>query len=288
MSHAATNWAIQQRGLRPIAKILLWHLADCHNPTMGCFPSQEYLAERCEISRASVNRQLDELESAGMLRREQRVDPTSKRQLATRYFLAFEESFKTQDVVSRVSDCDTENDAPRVSETGGVRVSKSEGSVSQGSETPLTSNGTGNETKKSPQPPSSGGPSFTELWKIWPEAHRGRWDNAEGAFCRLSFGDQAIALSAATLAVRALGRRKGRFPALVRYLRERIFAEFHDGPDIDTDGAFIITPKRPEWGPWLGWLRNKYGQRAVDSTVRTGFFLPERRWPEGYEVRVPA
>ena len=44
MSHAATNWAIQQRGLKPATKIVLWHLCDRFNPDFGCFPTQERLA----------------------------------------------------------------------------------------------------------------------------------------------------------------------------------------------------------------------------------------------------
>jgi DNA-binding transcriptional MocR family regulator len=69
MSHAATNWAIQQRGLKPAAKIVLWHLCDRFNPDYGCFPSQARLAEDCEISRATLNRHLDDLEAAGLIRR---------------------------------------------------------------------------------------------------------------------------------------------------------------------------------------------------------------------------
>ena len=48
MSHAATNWAIQQRGLKPATKIVLWHLCDRHNPDFGCFPTQARLAEDYE------------------------------------------------------------------------------------------------------------------------------------------------------------------------------------------------------------------------------------------------
>ncbi|PKP62913.1 MAG: GntR family transcriptional regulator, partial [Alphaproteobacteria bacterium HGW-Alphaproteobacteria-8] len=36
MSHDATNWAIQRRGLKPATKIVLWHLCDRHNPDFGC------------------------------------------------------------------------------------------------------------------------------------------------------------------------------------------------------------------------------------------------------------
>ena len=54
MSHAATNWAIQQRGLKPTTKIVLWHLCDRFNPDYGCFPSQDRLAHDCEISRSNI------------------------------------------------------------------------------------------------------------------------------------------------------------------------------------------------------------------------------------------
>ncbi|MDV7202257.1 helix-turn-helix domain-containing protein [Roseovarius sp. 10] len=96
MSHAATNWAIQQRGLKPTTKIVLWHLCDRFNPDFGCFPSQEQLAHDCEISRSTLNDHLTLLESAGLIRRVQRLNPSTKRQMPTRYILAFEPGF-TQD-----------------------------------------------------------------------------------------------------------------------------------------------------------------------------------------------
>jgi DNA-binding transcriptional ArsR family regulator len=96
MSHAATHWAIQQRGLAPATKLVLWFLADRHNPDFGCFPSQEQLAHDCEMSRASVNRHLDELEARGLIRRERRVDPQTRRQRPTRYRLAFEAGFAVE------------------------------------------------------------------------------------------------------------------------------------------------------------------------------------------------
>jgi hypothetical protein len=93
MSHAATNWAIQQRGLKPTSKIVLWHLCDRFNPDFGCFPSQEQLAEDCEISRSTLNEHLTLLETAGLIRRVQRLNPGNKRQMPTRYILAFEPGF---------------------------------------------------------------------------------------------------------------------------------------------------------------------------------------------------
>ena len=93
MSHAATNWAIQQRGLKPTTKIVLWHLCDRFNPDFGCFPSQKQLAEDCEISRSTLNEHLAQLETAGLIRRVQRLNPGNKRQMPTRYILAFEQGF---------------------------------------------------------------------------------------------------------------------------------------------------------------------------------------------------
>ncbi|MDP1667884.1 helix-turn-helix domain-containing protein [Phaeovulum sp.] len=93
MSHFATNWAIRQRGLKPTTKIVLWHLSDRHNPDYGCFPAQDRLAHDCEISRAALNSHLALLEVRGLLRRERRIDPGTRRQMSTRYILAFEDDF---------------------------------------------------------------------------------------------------------------------------------------------------------------------------------------------------
>lgn len=94
MSHKATMWAIQQRGLPPAAKLVLWHLADRYHPDNGCFPSQETLAEDCELSRSGLNNQLATLETAGLIRREKRRDDATNRQQATRYRFAFEGDFE--------------------------------------------------------------------------------------------------------------------------------------------------------------------------------------------------
>jgi hypothetical protein len=97
MSHAATNWAIQQRGLKPTTKIVLWHLCDRFNPDYGCFPSQERLAHDCEISRSTLNEHLGRLEVAGLLRRVPRIHPVTKRQMPTRYILGFEPGIAPDD-----------------------------------------------------------------------------------------------------------------------------------------------------------------------------------------------
>lgn len=191
MSHKATNWAVEQRGLKPIAKVLLWHLADCHNPVLGCFPTQEYLAERCEISRASVNRYLVELEEAGLIARTQRVNEQTKRQLPTRYILAFEDGFEPLDVDTRVSGLDTASDTTRVSENGQA-VSQDEGvAVSQSSET-LTSKITSNLTGKASERVSN-----DVLWGAYPHRpmdNRTRFDAAIAAMTDAETGRLLVAV----------------------------------------------------------------------------------------------
>ena len=93
MSHKATNWAIQQRGLMPATKLVLWYICDRHNPDFGCFPSQDQLAADAEISRASLNTHLEKLEIAGLIRRQRRVDEVTRKQKSTRYVLGFEDDF---------------------------------------------------------------------------------------------------------------------------------------------------------------------------------------------------
>ncbi len=93
MSHAATNWAIQQRGLKPATKIVLWFLCDRHNPDFGCFPTQARLAEDAEMSISALNDHLATLEKLGLIHRIRAHDPHSHRRLPTRYNLGFEQGF---------------------------------------------------------------------------------------------------------------------------------------------------------------------------------------------------
>jgi len=99
MSHAATNWAIRQKGLKPATKIVLWHLADCHNGHTGqCNPRQETLAAACEMSRSTLNLHLAKLEELGLIQRHEDVDERTKRQRPTHYTLAMDDPNEAQAV----------------------------------------------------------------------------------------------------------------------------------------------------------------------------------------------
>ncbi len=277
MSHEATKWAFEQRGVKPIAWRVLAHLANCHNPVAGCFPSQSYLADVCEVSRASINRHLDELEAMGLLRRERRHGKSRERE-STRYYLGFEKDFTPLQVETHVSTVDMENGGqpqPVAGENAAVHVSEIPGSMSHSSET---------LTGKEPIEPLPLKPStlFEGLVHIWPADRHGNLNKAEESFMRLDATAQAAAHRAAKATMVALVRQKRSIPKLQGYLDSGLFDEFDGAPEIDADGDFIITPDRPEWKPWMGYLRDTYGQRGVDSAVKAGKWHPKTRWPIGH------
>ncbi len=252
------------------AKMLLVCIANAHNTTSGaCHPSLERLASESGMSRSSVKRWLRWLEENKYLRVLERRDDTGRQQSHT-YVLTLEEGSKLNPSAQDVEEESTVN--PR----------EASGEPEEGSncEPPLKGR---EEVSRTPQPPLAGGLSFASLWEVWPDEHRGNADNAEGAWNNLAGAAKVRCLAAAPLAVSAFARRKDRFPALVRFIRERTFEEFHEAPDIDGEGAFIVKPGTPEWPLWMGWVRSKHGERGVDSIVKLGYFLTQKRWPEGHQ-----
>ena len=93
MSHKATVWAIQQRGLKPATKIVLCFLCDRHNPDFGCFPTQARLADDAEMSISALNEHLARLQELRLIHRVRAQDPHTHKRLATRYILGFEDGF---------------------------------------------------------------------------------------------------------------------------------------------------------------------------------------------------
>lgn len=92
MSHAATHWlaTIPPEQMTHGEFRVMFHLCDCHNASMGCFPKQEYLRRNTGLSNGGLNKALGQLEEKGMIRRERERDARTNRQKATRYILGFE------------------------------------------------------------------------------------------------------------------------------------------------------------------------------------------------------
>lgn len=277
MSHHATNWAITQRGLKPATKIVLWQLADRHNPDQGCFPSQERLAYDCEMSRSTLNVHLNTLEEMGLIARKQAIDKITKRQLPTRYFLAFEEGFEPcpksgHGAVSEKPEKPSPDFAQsrvRIPDSNPVREPVRE-------PTPLPPEGDG---------AAAPGRGFDKLWEGWDAAHLP--ENrayAEKLFRGLTDIERDQALEVAQAYIQ-LCQRRGNHPQMVPYLKERRFLDLVGAPEIDQDGDFIITPQRPEWRPWMGELRKKHGAKVVEGPkgpIALGRVVVKTRWPEGH------
>ncbi len=91
MSHKAVNWALEQRHLKPGPWVVLIQLGDRHNKdTKQVSPCQLTIADDCNMSRATVNRRLEELEGLGLLVRVPRQHPVTQKKLVTHYILGLD------------------------------------------------------------------------------------------------------------------------------------------------------------------------------------------------------
>lgn len=126
MSHKATVWAIQQRGLKPATKIVLWFLCDRHNPDFGCFPTQARLADDAEMSISALNDHLAKLEALRLIHRVRTHDPRTHKRQATRYILGFEDGFPqepTPETGDGISGTDDEQDDAPTPDSGDGAIS---------------------------------------------------------------------------------------------------------------------------------------------------------------------
>lgn len=90
MSGAAIRWARAVRGIDPGPKLLLLLLADYADEAGSCFPGQQALAADSCQSERTVRRQLEALETAGLLTRERRSrtgEGRGRGGLTARYYL---------------------------------------------------------------------------------------------------------------------------------------------------------------------------------------------------------
>ncbi|WP_407547026.1 helix-turn-helix domain-containing protein [Vibrio parahaemolyticus] len=67
--------AMKQKVGNPLRKLVLLKLADNANDQGECWPSHQYVAEQCEISKSTVRKHISDLRSMGLLRIENRVGP---------------------------------------------------------------------------------------------------------------------------------------------------------------------------------------------------------------------
>ena len=95
MSHKATDWAFDQPELHgdmmPNEWAVLLVLADCHNPVKGCYPSQQFIRRKTNLSDRSVRDQLTSLRNRKLINWD--IVRENGRRGVNRYKLAFEKDF---------------------------------------------------------------------------------------------------------------------------------------------------------------------------------------------------
>lgn len=257
MSIAAIHWLVGQRGLDAYEFRVMHALCDHFNPEHGCFPDQERLAARCEMSRSGLNKVLDRLELKGAIRREARVDAATHRQMSTRYRLACERGFKPADgaagavpagAEAEESASDMPDDAagPEPREQGS-RVHAVDTALEKAESTPEQSRvhvrGLGYKAEPVTEPvieregareasreggehaaasPPAGMPDLETFRAAWPTTITDSAPRIEAAWNRLGLGDRRAALAgvAPYLAALKAGGRKFT-PAGSTYLSER-------------------------------------------------------------------
>lgn len=153
----------------------------------------------------------------------------------------------------------------------------------------LTSTKDPSHTRNPPKAPRGDGEVIAPLLAVWALEHRpNRLKRAEALFLALSEAEQEQAIRFAQVYQRRQFLRKE--PILLNgYLANAAWEELAKAPPIDTRGDFIITPEyREEWSAWLGSIRQRYGEAAVEKAVKSGRVLCATRFPRDYTAREEA
>lgn len=238
----------------------------------GCYPTQKQLAEATGLSERAVRAQLEIAEEAGWIKRSEHGFK-GQRWRNHEYQAAWPETQDVDEGEERGAGPSNEG-AEASSETCGTSFQKVRNVV------PPTSP----VTPPSTPPPSAlaraGEEGFNILWEEWPDRHRP--DSREAAFAtfaKLKPVDQILAVDLAAT-FRRIQALRGKQSNMIPYLKSHAFEELYGAPEIDKDGDFVITPTRPEWPQWLGVIRSQYGERGVESAIKTGRVVRKTRWPE--------
>lgn len=267
MSWPALRWVRSLRDESSSRRVTLYELAFCTKDNGEFYDSQARLALRVGVSRRTLNRTLDELESDGLIKRRRRTDPKTGKHIPTSYSLHMPEEFCEK----RQKDFDS---VPAISVQRRVPIQE---------KTLCQPGGTESDSRIN-IPPSPQNPTFEELTKNWDPDWLGDLARAERRFDKLSITDRQVAISNVPTARRVLWLRKGHL-SLHQYLRNRAFEEFDPTLGYDDAGRWVIIPCRSEWKSWLDELRRTQGDRAVAEACKVGRYLTIPRWPPQHSHR---
>lgn len=264
MSHAATNWAVQQRGIKPAAKIVLWQLCDRFHADNGCFPSQELLAEDCELSRSSLNDQLLELEAAGLIQRQRRHD-TGRRRESTRYRFKFEVGFPFSDPCPNSGHGSmSENDPDPCPNSAENHVRNSDTNlVREPVKEPKIERDARERAIDPPVEEAIPEPILLDrIRKSHPQAAHADQDEVIAAWKALDVEERA---AAARLIEPWLASKTGKHPlGLAKYLRQKLWTLLPEAQPAKPSGLTVLPAFKAAW--WFVWLR-RVGLGEVVTTM---------------------
>ncbi|MEP1441755.1 MAG: helix-turn-helix domain-containing protein [Hyphomicrobiales bacterium] len=272
MSIQAVAWAISQRVGSPTGKVLLMCLANYANEKGECWPSQKTISQEAELGERATRDWLRKLEDHGFIERRRRNRGDGSRTSDLIILNLSKQSEPAQETLPAKS-AGRLNQPASGSDPNGTscRLGRHEVPGIEPSLKPLEEPSTGTGGFKNDL--------FDELWSQWPAENRpSKRIAAKHAFDRLLPSDQKLAVKFARQYRRSCEVQNE--PALmIPYLKKNLFVELADGPSINPDGKFIITPERPEWGVWIDYFKTKYNNNASEHYEQLGQIVSANRLP---------
>ena len=247
MSHKATMWAVTVRGISCAEARVLWHLSDCHNPVEGCFPSQEYLSDACEIDIRSVRRCLDSLRGKGLVNWSEQRD--GKYRKNNRYALAFEDGFRAADAEDQADKMSGSNEAstgqnsqfePDKSDSLNRTPESSKPVIEPVKEPSGRDRETSDEDQKKIQR------DFKRWYPTWPTYIGDSESAALKAFTALSAEERAACLDRTPEFINAVKAIKGKFTYASVYLKDKAWEKLGD-PKSELATPVVHNPYSRAW-----------------------------------------
>ena len=247
------------------------------------------IQKRCKIGREKAYKLINALKDAGYLERE--IVRENGKILRHEIIIYDEPIQKPQDVVETSSDLLAENQ-----EVGKLLYDLPDVEFQdvENQHTYQVNTDTNNPSLPSTPNPKSLSPTgdkdfdilFEGFWTCIPEKYRNQIERKK-AFCKFQrvMASESVTveeLTDAFTSYRQAITRQGRKATVNGFFRKNTYRDFIDAPPIGDKGQFVISPGMPEWGPWLGDIREKFGGAAVDRTVAIKRIIRNQRWPDGY------
>ena len=271
MSIQAVAWAISQHIGSPTGKVLLMCLANYANEHGECWPSQKTISKEAELGERATRDWLKKLEQAGFIERHRRNRSDGSR---TSDFIILNLNKRADSKPKTL----TADNAARPNQAASGSTPNGTSCRSKRQEVPDIEPSVKPSKEPSTGAQAHGRNGFDIFWEEWPAKDRPKKRQAaQWSFERLSQADQTNAVKHAR-DFRRLSQARDDVALMIPYLKQRLFAELVDAPEINTDGKFIFTPERAEWSAWMNYLKSEYSEEAVLSIEKRGQFLDCRRW----------